>query len=74
MGGHYGLYGYFEDVLVLDTFYPMIPAYDEKDGWYSGFPQPNGDHTYNDTSFYIVQVKAPADLIMASSGVVVEIS
>jgi len=72
MGGHYGLYGYFEDVLVLDTFYPMIPAYDEKDGWYSGFPQPNGDHTYNDTSFYIVQVKAPADLVMASSGVVVD--
>jgi len=32
MGGNYGLYGYFEDVLVLDTFYPMIPAFD-KNGW-----------------------------------------
>ena len=72
MGGNYGLYGYFEDVLVLDTFYPMIPAYDEKDGWYSGFPQPNGDHTYNDASFYLVQVQAPADLMIASSGVVLD--
>ena len=70
MGGNYGLYGYFEDVLVLDTFYPMIPVYD-KNGWYSQFPQRNGDHTYLDASFYLVQVQAPADLVMASSGVAV---
>lgn len=71
MGGNYGLYGYFEDVLVLDTFYPMIPAYDEN-GWYSQTPQQNGDLTYQDASFYIVQVLAPADLILVSSGVAVE--
>jgi hypothetical protein len=72
MGGNYGLFGYFDDVLVLDTFYPMIPAFDEGDGWYSAFPQPNGDHSYNDASFYLVEVAAPADLILASSGVVVD--
>lgn len=71
MGGNYGLYGYFEDVLVLDTFYPMIPAYD-KNGWYSQIPQDNGDLTYQDASFYIVEVKAPADLVLASSGVIVD--
>ncbi len=71
MGGNYGLYGYFEDVLVLDTFYPMIPAFDEN-GWYSQKPQENGDLTYQDASFYIVEVKAPADLILVSSGVLVE--
>ena len=71
MGGNYGLYGYFEDVLVLDTFYPLIPVYDES-GWYSQYPQDNGDHTYNDASFYIVQITAPADLVLASSGVIVD--
>ncbi len=71
MGGNYGLYGYFEDVLVLDTFYPMIPAYDEA-GWHSQTPQNNGDLTYTDASFYIVLVQAPADLVLASSGVVVD--
>jgi hypothetical protein len=71
MGGNYGLYGYFEDVLVLDTFYPMIPAYD-KNGWYKDIPQNNGDLTYQDASFYIVQVEAPADLVLASSGVEID--
>jgi len=71
MGGNYGLYGYFEDVLVLDTFYPMIPAFDEN-GWYSQTPQDNGDLTYQDASFYIVEVQAPANLTMVSSGVVVD--
>jgi len=70
MGGNYGLFGYFEDVLVLDSFYPIIPAYDDS-GWYKRFPQPNGDLTYNDASFYVVQVEAPADLVLASSGVIV---
>ena len=72
MGGNYGLFGYFEDVLVLDTFYPMIPAYDQDDGWYRGYPQPNGDHTYNDASFYVVQATAPKDLVLASSGIMID--
>ena len=64
-------FGYFDGVLVLDSFYPLIPAYDDL-GWYKGFPQGYGDLTYNDASFYVVQVKAPADLILASSGVIVD--
>jgi hypothetical protein len=72
MGGNYGIFGYFDDVMVLDTFYPMIPAYDQDDGWYSAFPQPNGDYSYNDASFYLVQVTAPADLLIGSAGVRVD--
>ncbi len=71
MGGNYGLLGYFEDVLVLDSFYPHIPVYDES-GWYNQTPQQNGDLPYNDASFYVVQVTAPADLVLATSGVVVD--
>jgi hypothetical protein len=44
MGGNYGLFGYFDDVLVLDEFYPVIPVYDDE-GWNVEVPPPNGDVT-----------------------------
>ena len=68
MGEYYGLFGFFEDVLVLDTFYPMIPVYDDE-GWNAAVPQINGDLTYNDTAFYLVRVHAPMDLVVVASGV-----
>ncbi len=67
MGGNYGLFGYFDNILVLDTFYPMIPAYDQS-GWYAHYPYTNGDLTYQDASYYLVDVVAPADFVIASSG------
>jgi aminopeptidase N len=67
MGGNYGLFGYFDGFLVLDTFYPMIPAYDES-GWQREPTPPYGDPTYNDVSFYLVQVRAPADLVLVTTG------
>ena len=71
MGGNYGLYGYFEDVLVLDTFYPTLAVYDEK-GWHARVPYPVGDLTFADASFYLVEVTAPAELVMAASGITLE--
>ena len=68
MGGNYGLFGYFDEVLVLDLFYPMIPAYDES-GWYKDVPASSGDISYNDASFYLVQVSAPKKLVLVASGV-----
>ncbi len=73
MGGNYGLYGYFDDILVLDTFYPVIAAYDQN-GWYKQIPQANGDLSYQDVSFYIVNVKAPAHMLFAASGIEIEYS
>ncbi|MGD2058064.1 MAG: M1 family metallopeptidase, partial [Anaerolineales bacterium] len=67
MEGNYGLFGYFDGFLVLDTFYPMIPAYDEN-GWQREATPPNGDPTYNDVSFYLVRVHAPADLTLVATG------
>jgi hypothetical protein len=68
MGGNYGLFGYFEDVLVLDEFYPVIAVYDDE-GWNVEVPHPNGDRTYLDASLYLVRVIAPADLVIVASGV-----
>ncbi|MCE5209080.1 MAG: M1 family metallopeptidase [Chloroflexi bacterium] len=71
MGGNYGLFGYFSDVLMLDVFSPMIPAYDDQ-GWYSETPSKNGDLSYNDASFYLVRVIAPDDFVLVTSGVEVD--
>ena len=66
MGGNYGLFGYFDGVLVLDEFYPVIPVYDDE-GWNVEVP-PRGDVTYFDASFYRVRVTAPAGLTVVASG------
>lgn len=68
MGGSYGLFGFFENVLVLDTFYPMIPVYDQN-GWHKDQPSLIGDFTYNDVSFYLVEVTAPPELVLIAAGV-----
>jgi hypothetical protein len=68
MAGNYGLFGYFDGIIVLDEFYPVIPVYDDE-GWNVQYPPPNADTSYFDASFYIVRVSAPAGLVMAASGV-----
>ncbi len=67
-GGNYGLFAVIDNILALDGFYPMIPAYDDL-GWHVGPLPPNADTTYNDVSFYLVRVTAPTDLVMVTSGV-----
>ncbi len=71
MGGNFGLFGYFNDVLVLDEFYPVIPVYDDE-GWNVKDPAPNGDVTYFDASFYLVRVTAPDKLVIVASGTQVQ--
>ena len=68
MAGNYGLFGYFEDVLVLDKVYPVIPVYDDE-GWNVEVPPPNADASYFDASLYLVRVTAPADLVIVASGI-----
>ena len=71
MAGNYGLFGFFDDVLVLDGFYPVIPVYDDE-GWNVKVPPPYGDKTYFDASFYLVRVTAPASLTVVASGIKVD--
>jgi aminopeptidase N len=71
MEGTYGLFGYFDGFLVLDTFYPMIPVFDE-DGWQREATPHNGDPTYNDISFYLVEVHAPDELTLIGTGTEVD--
>ncbi|MDX1687856.1 MAG: M1 family metallopeptidase [Candidatus Promineifilaceae bacterium] len=71
-GGNYGTFIYDNDVLALAHFYPLIPVYDDE-GWNVEIPAESGDVVYADSSFYLVRITAPADLVMVVSGREVEV-
>jgi aminopeptidase N len=64
---NYGVLAYAEDVLTLAHAYPMIAVYDDE-GWNAEIPPQSGDVTYADASFFLVRVKAPADVRLITSG------
>ncbi len=70
-GGNYGLFSYIDGILALDQTYAIIPVYDDE-GWNVEIPALNGDMIYTDPAFFTVTIQAPADLMIASSGVVAE--
>jgi aminopeptidase N len=64
----YGLISYTNDILALDTPYAPIPVYNDE-GWNVEIPPENADTSFNDVSFYLVRVNAPADLKLVATGV-----
>jgi aminopeptidase N len=64
----YGLLSFTDDVLALDTPYAPIPVYNEE-GWNVETPPQNADTSFNDASFYLVRVTAPAGLKLVATGV-----
>ena len=64
----YGIYNFSENVLSLAGWYPILAVYDE-DGWNLDPVSDMGDSVYSDAAFYAVQVDAPADVVIAASGV-----
>jgi aminopeptidase N len=45
----------------------MIAVYDDE-GWNIDVPPPNADVTYGDSSFYLVQITAPNEQVLVTSG------
>lgn len=68
MGGNYGLNIYMDGILALDQFFPIIPVFDEN-GWVVQDPPINADMLFADEAFFRVRVNAPADLVLAGSGI-----
>ena len=64
---NYGMLAYYQDVLALAHAYPMICVYDDE-GWNAEIPAQYGDVTYTDAAFYVVNVTAPNDLTLVTSG------
>lgn len=70
-GRNYGIFANVEGVLAMAHFYPQLAVYDA-DGWQIAAPALDGDVTYSDSSFYIVELTAPAAQIIVATGVAVE--
>jgi pimeloyl-ACP methyl ester carboxylesterase len=66
-GSNYGVFATIDGVLALAHFYPMIAVHDDE-GWNIALPSPNADVTYGDSSFYLVQITAPAEQVLVTSG------
>ncbi len=67
----YGIYNLANNVLALSGWYPVLAVYDE-DGWNLDPVSPIGDSLYSDMAYYTVRLNAPADQIVAATGVVVD--
>ena len=65
---NYGVLAATSGVIAYAHGYPMVAVYDS-DGWNVDLPPRYGDITYADASFYLVRVRAPADLVLCGSGV-----
>ncbi len=63
----YNLFGVYSHTLSLANFYPLIPAYDDK-GWHIEPAPKYGDAGYSETALYQVNIEAPADQVVATSG------
>jgi len=70
-GGNYGLFSYIDGLLALDQVYAIIPVYDDE-GWNVEVSPPNGDMIYTDPAFFTVTIQSPVELVIASSGVMVD--
>lgn len=69
IGRNYGIFAYYDNVLTLAHFYPMPAVYDE-DGWAIQTPDVQGDVTYSDTGYYLVEITAPANQTLVGGGVI----
>ncbi len=67
---NYGVLAAAEGVLALAHFFPYAAVYDDE-GWNDEIAPVQGDVTYGDASFFIVQIRAPAALVLAGAGIVV---
>jgi hypothetical protein len=67
----YNILAFNEDILALAHFYPMIAAYDDQ-GWHIEPSPPHGDETYADMSHFLLQVTAPVEQVVVTTGVEID--
>jgi hypothetical protein len=63
----YNQFGLHDGILTLPNFYPQIPAYDDE-GWNISLGPGYGDAVFSDTALYRVDITAPSDQVVATSG------
>ncbi len=68
----YGRFGYVNDVVSATAWYPTLSVYEPQVGWWTDLPSPQGDPAYTETGLYDVRLTLPADLVLATSGTIIE--
>ena len=68
VGRNYGILATVDGILALAHFYPMVAAFDAN-GWNIEPAAESGDVVYGDSSFFLVQVTAPANQVIVTSGI-----
>ena len=68
----YGRFGYVNDVVSATAWYPTLSVYEPNIGWWTDLPSPQGDPAYTETGLYDVRLTLPSDLVVATSGVIIE--
>ena len=63
----YGQFSYADGILALPNVYPLISVYDDE-GWNVELAPVYGDAIYSDVALYHVQVRAPSEQIVVTSG------
>lgn len=64
----YDQFGLFNGVLTLPNFYPQIPVYNDE-GWNVELAPGFGDAVFSDSALYQVNILAPKDQVVVTSGV-----
>ena len=72
IGRNYGVLAFYEGILALAHFYPMLSVYDAT-GWNTAEADIQGDLTYSDAAYYLVRVSAPEGVVVVASGVEVDV-
>jgi hypothetical protein len=67
----YNIFVYEDNTVALAGFYPAIAVYDDQ-GWDTEVPPPYGDATYLDVSLYQVHLTVPEQMVVATSGSLVD--
>lgn len=65
----YNQFAYLDGILAAPNFYPVLSVYQPGDGWWREAGHPQGDAVFSETAYFDVTLTAPADLVVATSGV-----
>lgn len=65
--GNYGIFNLTEGVMTLTGWYPLLAVYDST-GWRLDPVSWMGDSTFSETAFYTVDVSAPKDFLVVTTG------
>ena len=69
---NYNLLAFDEDIFSLAHIYPTLAVQDPETGWLISIPPPHGDLLFAESSFFLLQVTLPKDMVLVSTGHIIK--